>query len=421
MAHREGNQLDLVGKWTFYKIVHAGMAAGHNSSHLMKTLTSPKFLSALLLGLVLCAAATANAWKIDINPPGSVTFSYNIPQTGESGNLTETTIIGLSRNQTLNFTATANPGFDLVSIKHKAFDVMPPGSASPYTGSIPSAPEDRGTLKVQLKAQNPVGEVSFVPPTPFSNGYYRTVDATGTYTTTINCRGAVVSQTFDPAGKGDVMGTVDGVTGPGGTVNLDATASLKNKTGEPVVSYKGSIKGAAIDGVPSSGSGAAETSLALEEVEGQKFSDGVASGKGAEGVEKVSYNKALIQPPVSDENADKLKSDWSAQLDITEEIDAKGKKTVFAEAELTTPRGVKVSFARKPVKYSKRGYNLNFSNGTYPGPGGIPIKDSKTKLSIKGMTLTNNGTQWIPTGAGQISYEMLGQKAPAVPLSDVLP
>ena len=137
--------------------------AGHKTPHRMKILTSPNFLAALLVCLLLGAASTtANAWRIEIAPPGSVVFTYTIPQTGESGNLTETTIIGLSKGQTLNFTATANPGFDLVSIKHKAFNVMPPGSASPYTGGIPSAPEDRSILKVQLKEQNPVGEITFV-------------------------------------------------------------------------------------------------------------------------------------------------------------------------------------------------------------------------------------------------------------------
>ncbi len=396
----------------------------------MKTLTSPKFLAALLVCLLLGAVSTtANAWRIEINPPGSVSFTYNIPQTFEAGTITETTIIGLSKGQTLNFTATANPGFDLVSIKHKAFNVMPPGSASPYAGSIPSAPEDRGTLKVQLKAQNPVGEVTFVPPTQFSNGFRRIVDATGTYTTVINCRGAIVSQTFDPAGKGDVMGTVDGVTGPGNSPNLEAVASLKNKAGEPVVSYKGSEKTAAIDGIPASGSGTAETSLELEEIEGQKVSDGVASGKGVEGDEKLTYKKALIQPPVSDENADKLKSDWNAQLDITEETNAKGKKTVFAAAVLTKPGGEKVRFAKKPIKYAKGGYNILFSNGNPLDSNGDPLldlkgkplKESKTKLAIKGMTLANDGTQWIPTGTGMISYEMLGQKGPPVALSDFLP
>lgn len=392
----------------------------------MNTPKSSTSLATLLVTMFSIAAlCSAHAWKIEIDPPGSVSFSYTIPQTGETATLTTTTIIGLTKGQTLNFTATAEPGYDLVSIKHKAFNVMPPGSASPYVGSIPVAPEDRGTLKVQLKEQNPIGEVTIRPFGPTTN--IRTVvNATGTYTFIVDCRSGVMSQSFDPAGKGDVMGTVEGVAGPGGVPTMEAVASIKTKAGESVVSYKGSAKTGSIDGIPASGSGKAETSLNLEELAGQKVSEGVASGNAIEAGEKISYKKALVETPISDENAEKLKSDWDADIDITEETDAKGKKKVFAAATLTKPGGDKVYFPKKAIRYGKTGYNLAFSNGNpLDSEGnplldlkGNPVKEKSTKLAIKGMSMALVGDNWEPTGQGEISFQMLGQKASKAPLSE---
>lgn len=384
--------------------------------------------TALVLSCALWAACATShaAWQVVIVAPESVTFTYKILETGETGSFSSSQSIPLSKGQTLDFNIVAKPGFDFISLAPP--NVVTGVGEFPFTSRIASAPNDRGNLKIQVKQQNPTGETTFTSGPQGS--VQKIVNATGTYTFVLNCVGMLVSQTFDPAGKGDVIGTAEGVTGPGSEPMLEAVASVKTLNGTPTATYKGiAKKGSSLDGMPASGGGSGSVNLDFEGLPGEQLAAAVAGGNGIENGARYVFKKSAVEAPVSEENAMSVKRDWNVALDIFEEPDAKGNLKVKAVALLQKPGGELVYFLPTPTVYGPKGYNINFVNGYPIDSMGNFLLDTKghpyteknnTKLVVKGMTFANDGMEWKPTGQGELTYQMDGQKDSKAPISEFL-
>jgi hypothetical protein len=78
-----------------------------------------------------------------------------------------------------------------------------------------------------------------------------------------------------------------------------------------------------------------------------------------------------------------------------------------ASAQLVLPNGETIVFPQKRTAYNKKtGYTVLFTRGTNTTAQKI---DTKTSISIKGMTLVMGGTGWQPAG-GTLTYQFFGQK-----------
>jgi hypothetical protein len=214
----------------------------------------------------------------------------------------------------------------------------------------------------------------------------------------------------DESGKLSAMGTIDGYQDKTGSANLSGNVgAVKTVNGEPTVELKGSFAGTR-DGDSTTLSYAATVPAKVTDVGGTDGLAGTGSYKGKiGGVPIVGKNVPIQVGPPDQQGLENLKKDWTLQLDITSRQDSKGKSYLVASAELLLPNGDTIIFPEKKTKYSSKGYALSFSRGTNTTT--EPDKlDTKTSISIKGMTMTQqqDGT-WQPNG-GTISYKFLGQR-----------
>ena len=175
------------------------------------------------------------------------------------------------------------------------------------------------------------------------------------------------------------------------TVNGQPTAELKGQ-------FKGTVDGAA---TTFKGSGSAPVKV----VDIGSGTDGVAgtgSYQSKVGGVPLSGKNVAFQAAAPPESVANAKSDWTLQLDITSRSDG-GKTRTVASADLTLPNGDTIRFPERTVKYSAtKGYNLTFKGGTNVTM--VPSKaDKKSTVVLTGLTFTQQGSDWRPTG-GTIEY-----------------
>jgi hypothetical protein len=216
----------------------------------------------------------------------------------------------------------------------------------------------------------------------------------------------------DESGKIIAMGTMDGITDANTNSQLSASVgSVKTIANEPTAQLNGGFKGTR-DGVKMSFNGKA--TIALEAVDVGGGTNGVTgTGSYSSKIGNLPFSGRnlpvnVAAPPGSEGN---LKKDWSLQLDIRRKLIGTKEQTV-ASAILELPNGEVINYPERVAKYSAtKGYTLSFTRGTNVTVNPPKIV-SKSRVSIKGLTLTRQGDSYAPTG-GVIMYQFLGQKGTA--------
>jgi hypothetical protein len=267
-----------------------------------------------------------------------------------------------------------------------------------------------GTPTVEI----PTGSFPFVFPTN-NLSLAAIADISGTYTgktPTAAQRNYNVDVAQDQDGKVAAMGTVDGIIPKGGSPS-DSTisgniGSIKTLNNEPTAQVKGKFDGTK-DGTPVSVSGSGQGPVEVTDIGGGTNGvTGTASyAANIGGVPFTAKNTpmAIPTPPTPVSHIHKA---WSVQLEIQSKVSPKtGKSFIAATAVLTLPNGDVISYPERAAKYStKTGYSLSFKGGTNTTAN---APDKKSTITIKGMTMTKQGSVWNPT-AGTLSYSFLGQK-----------
>jgi hypothetical protein len=216
----------------------------------------------------------------------------------------------------------------------------------------------------------------------------------------------------DESGKITAMGTMDGITDANTNSQLSASVgSVKTVAGEPTAQLNGGFKGTR-DGVKMSFNGKATIPLEVVDVGGG--TNGVTgTGSYSSKIGNLPFSGRnlpvnVAAPPGSEEN---LKKDWSLELDISRKLIGTKERTI-ASARLELPNGDVINYPERVAKYSAtKGYTLSFTRGTNVTVNPPKIV-SKSRVSIKGLTLTRQGDTYEPTG-GVIMYQFLGQKGTA--------
>jgi len=264
----------------------------------------------------------------------------------------------------------------------------------------------------------PTGSFPFVFPT--GNDLITPIlSLTGNYQGTspvVPQRGYSFDVAQDESGKIMAMGSVDGVQDSSGDSDLAMNlGQVRTVNEEPVAEVKSSFKGRA-DGMDASFKSSG--SFPLEPV--VTASSTLLAGPAPAGVSgTATYSGKANGIPFSGKNeplefeappgaGDNLKQDWSLQLDIARKV-VQGKQRLVASAILVRPDGDTIRFPERTVNYSvAKGYNIAFKKGTNLTvvPNAV---DAKTSVSLKGLLLEQNGSEWVPT-AGTITYSFLGQK-----------
>jgi hypothetical protein len=205
----------------------------------------------------------------------------------------------------------------------------------------------------------------------------------------------------DESGKLSVLGTMDGIKNKDDGTDISGIAgTIRTVDGKPTAQVKGSFTGTC-DGVPVMTNTTARMS---GDTSGVLVTENHRGKLG--GVPFKGTRDNFVAPSTG---LDNLKSDWTLQLDITTEQDARGKTYMVASAQLVLPNGDTIVFPEKKTRYStKSGYSLSFKGGTNVTVN-PPKVSKKTSILIKGMTLTKQGNVWQPT-AGTITYKFFGQQ-----------
>ena len=387
------------------------------------------------LFVVLAAAQPLLAqqlnWTVNILPPGSCTITWSTTLPGQSGTLLKSGKITCNKGSTINFHFAPASGYKLIHVVKEAYDEI--DWVNRNGGNDSFGPVDASeSVTAVCELLNPVGDFTL----DSSNAVNATKmgSPTGTYTGDVLDSTAPAGKrpytavvTMDESGKLDVVGTVVGVKNKDGSSNLTAGGSVKTVNGEPKTEYKGSLTGT-LDGKPLSGSGSSTLPLALQDNgSNPPTADGIVAGSAKLDGTKYSEKATPVSVPFKAAEAAQIKSSWNFDLTITEET-VKGKNVVYASGILNLPNGDRTSFAKKTAKYAaKTGYSVSFTAGTkIDGSGnplldlkGKPIKDKKSTVTIKCMTLTKPAATWVPNG-GTMAYAFLGQKGSGQ-LVDFLP
>ena len=216
----------------------------------------------------------------------------------------------------------------------------------------------------------------------------------------------------DEDGKLACIGTVDGVTDSTGNPQMSSdVGAVTTVEGKPAVQSKVAFNFQA-DGQPGTCKGSNNFPLEFEDVGGgtNGLVGTVTGSATALGVPMTFKNTPIVAPETPDMQTN-FRKNWLLDLDIHNNV-VNGKQVTVASALLTLPNGDVISFPEKKVKYSTtKGYKLTFKKGTNTTV--IPNRlDKKSSIKITGMTFTNNGGDWTPTG-GTIAYSFLGQKGTA--------
>lgn len=213
----------------------------------------------------------------------------------------------------------------------------------------------------------------------------------------------------DDSGKVASMGTVDGITNDeGGPDLMGPPGAVTTVNNEPTLSLKGGFSGAS-DGTPGSFKGTASGPAELTDIGGG--TNGLAltaTGSGeSDGVPQTLNNAPVVIPSTPDMEANFGKKNWILTLTINNTV-VNGKDVTTATAELTLPNGDVVQYPERKVKYSPtKGYKLKFKKGT--NVTADPPLATKSSISITGLTFTQMGEDWDPSG-GIIAYRFLGQQ-----------
>ena len=206
------------------------------------------------------------------------------------------------------------------------------------------------------------------------------------------------------------MGTIEGIQDKKGSPDLSGNVgTIKTVNGEPTVQLKGSFTGTR-DDVPATAQRNSNRARKGDACAAQMalWERAVTEAKLAacRSRERTCRSRLLLRTPGPFNN---LKKDWTLQLDFATKQPPKGKSYIVASAQLVLPNGDTIVFAEKRTTYNKKtGYTVSFSRGTNTTVNPQKI-DTKTSISIKGMTLVKRGTGWQPT-AGTLTYKFFGQK-----------
>jgi len=226
-------------------------------------------------------------------------------------------------------------------------------------------------------------------------------------------RPLTVDASMDEAGKLDVVARADGVVNKDGSQELDAGGSVKSVGSEPMVEGKASASGT-VDGEPARGGGSVSFGVQVDE----GLVQGTARGTGVVAGEKSTVKPAPVDVAVTPEEESQIKSDWTFDVNIERTLDAKGAEVVLASATLQLPNGDRTAFAARKVKYNTRkGYVIPFGLGTkidaegnpLLDPKGKPLKDKKSRMTLKSLVFTEAGENWEVSG-GEVEFRFLGQK-----------
>lgn len=212
----------------------------------------------------------------------------------------------------------------------------------------------------------------------------------------------------DEQGKVISMGVVDGIENDeGGSEIPGPTGTVKTVDEKPTAQLRGSFSGAT-DGDPSSGSATVTALVEITDIGGG--TNGImatASGSGTQDGVPGSVSNMPVTTPTTEDMENNFSKDWTLNLVITN-MTIKGKETLTASATLTQPNGDIIEFPPRKVKYQEeKGFKVSLSKGMNVSVN--PPTTTKAKLAISGMTMTQMGEEWSPTG-GTISYQFLGQR-----------
>ena len=224
----------------------------------------------------------------------------------------------------------------------------------------------------------------------------------------------------DESGKLVAMGTMDGVKDADGDRRItESIGQITTVNGKPTAELTGSFNGTR-DGDVVKVNATATVPVEVVDI-----------GGGIQGVAGIaSYDGKLAGVPISGDNlpvemeappgaVDNLKADWSFKLVLTPKM-VDGIERILASATLVLPNGDTIRFPERTVRYSqKRGYKINFRNGTNVSV--TPhATDTNSAVLLRHLKFERQDGEWTPK-AGKIVYELLGQRGTADLLEFVTP
>jgi len=367
----------------------------------------------LLMPLALVWGDTLT-WSIVITPKNSGKVIWAISSPPSSGTLVKSGKLTLNNGAFVDLTFQPNPGGTIESVFKNADNITDwldaqkhfkfgPVSTShviivKFSGGTPLPVDPTGNFDFSFPTGNPdltaIANVSgnYEGVTPEKKRHYN------------------VDVAQDESGKLAVMGTATGFLSKEGNPTISGNiGGISTVSDEPTAQLKGSFTGTR-DGVPVTGSGTAKGPVETTDIGGGVSGVSATAGGSAKvsGV-PFSIKNGPISYPVTPSQASHFHKSWSLQLNIQSKVNSNtGKPYIGATGQLLLPNGDTISYPERVVKYSKKGYSLNFTGGT-----NITIQpnkaDKKSKVIIKGMTLEKQGQVWKPTG-GTMTYQFLGQK-----------
>lgn len=377
----------------------------------------------ILAACVMLFSMNARAdvkWKIVISPSKSGEISWTTSSPSSSGVLASSGTLSFNPGSFLDLTFSPQPGYRLISVYKNADDWTPWLDSNRHYRFGPV--ENPHVIVARFELISPTGSYDFGTPETLPEGVAEIFNGTGHYSGVVPSDMPIVGDkafdadiAMDESGKLDIMpNSLEGYT-PDTTANTSIAGMLKTRDDKPQVTVSAKFKGE-FEGENGEGSGVGTLSdiktLAQNTLQEDEQTLN-SSGSGSYNVKlksndtglKVNYKEqetSIALPVTTDANRN-----WSFNVAISQEPNAKGKQVTYAQGTVTLPTGDIVSFPKRIVKYSKtKGYKIQFSRGTNMTSG---LVDKKTKLSITNMLfdcLENN----CVLNDGQVSYQFLGQK-----------
>jgi len=389
-----------------------------------------------VLMLAFCATSFAGTFTVKITPKSSGHVLWSTTDPSNSGTISGS---GGSFTYTMNsslviLTFVPNTGGSIVKVMTNEGDdtayVLSHGNQDSWDGPGENSKKVTVTFSggSTPTVTDPTGVFGFSFPT--NNALLTAItDLSGTYTgvtmSVAHPRHYNVSVAQDESGKLSGVGTVEGIVprsatrvdgvGADNTIDTGVIGAITTVNGQPTAQLKGKFD-VNIDGTPATGSGSGQGPVAVSKVGNTNYVTGTASIKANVGGVPYSLPNTPLTLPVPATAPSHIHKSWSIALTITN-IPAGAKSSIMASAILILPNGDHIAFPLKKTKYSAtKGYSLSFKGGSNTT---AHVMDKKTKVSIKGMTLTKPASTWTPN-AGTIGYQFLGQKGTA-DLMDFVP
>jgi hypothetical protein len=366
----------------------------------------------LLMPLALAWGATIT-WSIVITPKNSGKVIWATSSPSGSGTLLKSGKVTFNEGAFVDLTFQPNPGGTIESVFKNTDDITSwldaqhhfqfgPVSTShvivvKFSGGTPVPVDPTGNFDFSFPIDNPdLAAIASI------SGNYQGV-------TREKKRHYNFDVAQDESGKLALMGTTTGFLSKDGNPISGNVGAISTVSDKPTAQLKGSFTGTC-DGVPVTASGTAKGPVEITDIgSGVSGVSATAGGSAKVGGLPSSSKNGPISHSVTPSQASHFHKSWSLQLNIQSKVNSEtGKPYIGATGRLLLPNGDTISYPERVVKYSTKGYSLNFTGGT-----NITIRpnkaDKKSKVMIKGMTLEKQGQVWKPTG-GTMTYQFLGQK-----------